>query len=275
MAVPARIYDHMLGGHSAQSVDQAAAAELSATIGYQAVRDIARENRAFHARVVNHLVRECGIRQFLEVGIALPAGRTRATHEIARKAWGARGDRGDQAEPTVVYADNDAFVLSRARELFGGSRDTAVVPADIRDPRSLLDHPGLTSMIDFGQPVAVLFLLVLHFVASPGHPQYREGDADPDAIMAAVRERVAPGSHVAYSAVTQEGPPAYAVARADQIYRNTTAPMVFRTREQVTAMFDGWDILPPGVVRPCRWHPGRADSPGTGTLWAAVGVKGS
>lgn len=266
MAVPARIYDHMLGGHSAQSVDQAAAAELSATIGYQAVRDIARENRAFHARVVNHLARECGIRQFLEVGIALPSGRTRATHEIAQGAG---------TEPTVVYADNDAFVLSRARELFSDSRDTAVVPADIRDPRSLLDHPGLTSTIDFRQPVAVLFLLVLHFVASPGHPQYREGDADPDAIMAAVRERVAPGSYVAYSGVTQEGPPAYAVARADQIYRNTTAPMIFRTQEQVTAMFDGWEILPPGVVRPGRWHPGPADSPDSGTLWAAVGVKRS
>jgi hypothetical protein len=266
MAVPARIYDHVLGGQSAQSVDQAAAAELSAAIGYQAVRDTARENRAFHARVVNHLARECGIRQFLEVGIALPSGRARATHEIAQESL---------AEPTVVYADNDAFVLSRARGLFGDSRDTAVVPADIRDPRSLLDHPGLTSMIDFRQPAAVLFLFILHFVVSPGHPQYREGDADPHTIMEAVRERVAPGSYVAYSGATQEGPPAYAVARAEQIYRNTTAPIIFRTHEQVTALFDGWDILPPGVVRPCHWNPGPADSPDSGALWAAVGVKRS
>lgn len=264
MPVPARIYDHLLGGKYSQSVDRAAAAELTAVAGGKDIREIARENRAFHGRVVDYLTRECGITQFLEVGIGLPAGRTRSTHEIAQVA---------RPDAAVVYADNDPFVLSRSRALLGSVPGTAVVAADIRDPRFVLDHPDTNTLIDFRRPVAVLFIAVFHYVPSPGHPRYRDGDADPAAIMAMVRDRVGRGSYVVYSGVTQEGPSAHAVTRAEEIYSNATAPMVFRTREQVTALFDGWHIIPPGVVRPWSWRPGADVSPRTGTMWAAVGVR--
>jgi SAM-dependent methyltransferase len=266
MPVPARIYDYMLGGRDSQSVDRAAAAELSAVLGDKGVRDVARENRAFHGRVVEYLAGECGITQFLEVGIGLPTPRSRSTHEIAQRL--RPGTR-------VVYVDNDAHVLARSRTILRSAPDTAVVAADIRDPASVLDHPDTNALIDFARPVAVLVIAVLHYVASPGHPRYREGDADPAAIMAAVRDRVAPGSHVAYSGLTQDGPPAHAVTRIEEIYDHTTAPLIVRTREQVTALFGGWHITPPGVVRPWRWRPGPGESPHTDTMWAAVAVKES
>jgi hypothetical protein len=262
MPAPARIQDYLLGGTGSYSIDRAAVQEISAVLGDKAVRDIARENRAFHGRAVDYFIRECGIDQILEVGPGLPSPYS--THEVAGRI--RPGTR-------IVYADNDAQVLARSRVALRDDPDIAIVPSDIRDPESVLDHPSTNTLIDFSRPVAVLFLAVLHSVPSAGHSRYRDGDADPAAIMAAVRDRVAPGSYVAYSGVTQEGPPALAVTRAEEVYANATAPLIFRTREQVTALFDGWHLIPPGVVRPWRWRPGPGQSPHTNTLWGAVGIK--
>jgi hypothetical protein len=262
MPASARIYDYLLGGSGSFSIDRAAVHEIGAVLGHRAVRDIALENRAYHGRVVDYLLRECGIDQFLEVGPGLPSPHS--THEVTRRI--RPGTR-------IVYTDNDAQVLARSRGAFRDDPDIAVVPSDIRDPGSVLDHPDANTLLDLGRPVAVLFLAVLHFVPSAGHPRYRAGDADPAAIMATLRDRVAPGSYVAYSGVTQEGPPAHAVTRAEEVYANATAPLIFQTREQVSALFDGWHLVPPGVVRPWRWRPGPGESPHTDAMWAAVGVK--
>ena len=79
----ARIYDYLLGGSGSFSIDRAVAHEIGALIGHRAVRDTALENRAYHGRVVDYLVRECGIDQFLEVGPGLPSPHS--THEVTRR----------------------------------------------------------------------------------------------------------------------------------------------------------------------------------------------
>jgi len=91
---PARIYDYLLGGKDNFAVDRETAE--SAMRSWRSVRTAARENRAFLGRAVRYLVREAGIRQFLDVGTGLPA--TNNVHEVAQAL---------EPECRVVYADND------------------------------------------------------------------------------------------------------------------------------------------------------------------------
>jgi S-adenosyl methyltransferase len=56
----------------------------------------ARASRAFLARTVRYLARERGIRQFLDIGIGIPASNN--THVVAQSV---------APETRVVYVDND------------------------------------------------------------------------------------------------------------------------------------------------------------------------
>jgi hypothetical protein len=259
---PARIYDYLLGGKDNFEVDRAAAAKLMAGIGAGHTRNVVWENRKFLGRTVEYLARECGIDQFIDVGAGLPTMRN--THEIAHEA--NRGAR-------VVYVDNDPMVLSHGRALLVENGATTVVTADMRQPDAILDHPDTKALIDFTRPVAVLFVAVFHFVPSPGQPRYQAGDADPGAIVAAFRDRLARGSYAVVSHLTREGPPAENSTLAEEIYESATAPMILRTRSDVAALFRGWRLVPPGLVRPWQWHSGPNEAPRTSSLWAGVGVK--
>jgi hypothetical protein len=260
---PARIYDYALGGKDNFEIDREVARQVAAKLSPEMVPSrVAWENRRFLWRAVEYMAHERGVDQFIDVGAGLPTMRN--THEIAQEACpGAR----------VVYVDNDPMVLSHGRALLRSGEDTAIVTADARDPAAILGHPDTQALIDFSRPVGVLFVAVLHFVPSPGHPRYVAGHADPPAIVAAFRDHVARGSLLAVSHGTQEGPPAAAVAIAEEAFEEVSAPCVFRTRDEVTALFDGWRLVPPGVVRAWQWRSRPEESPRTPALWAGVGAK--
>src|SRR6266851_5419077 len=62
----ARMYDYYLGGKDHFAADRETAQQAMKSWG--AVRTAVRENRAFLGRAVQYLVRDAGIRQFLDVG---------------------------------------------------------------------------------------------------------------------------------------------------------------------------------------------------------------
>ncbi len=259
---PARMYDYFLGGKDHFEVDRAAADALIDKLGPEKTTFVARENRRFLGRAVEYLADECGISQFIDVGAGLPTMHN--THEIAQAATpGAR----------VVYVDNDPIVLSHGQALLADGGATAIVSGDMRDPAAILDAPAVKDLIDFSQPVAVLFVAVFHFVVSPGHPRYVPGQADPGEIVAAFRNRAAPGSYLVITHNSSEGASAAEVAAAEDAYRSATAPMVIRSRAEVEALFDGWRLVPPGVVPAWQWHSGLDEALRTGIILGGVGVK--
>jgi S-adenosyl methyltransferase len=78
----ARVYDYWLGGKDNFAVDRIAAERVIAA--YPDIVRSARGNRAFLGRAVRYLVREAGVRQFLDIGTGLPAADN--THEVAQDA---------------------------------------------------------------------------------------------------------------------------------------------------------------------------------------------
>ncbi len=142
---------------------------------------MAVENRRFLRRAVRYLAADAGITQFPDIGTGLPTQGN--VHQVAQDINPAA---------RVVYVGNDPMVLTHSRALKTGG-NTVVIEADVRDPRSILDHPGTRTLIDFSQPLAVLPVAVLHFISD---------DDDPSASVAAIRDALHSGSYLVLSHVT-------------------------------------------------------------------------
>ncbi|GGL07320.1 SAM-dependent methyltransferase [Planomonospora parontospora] len=229
----ARMYDYYLGGKDNFASDREAAEKIIQLIPES--RANARSNRAFLSRVVTEIAGR-GVRQFLDIGSGLPTQEN--VHQVAHRII---------PDAKVVYVDNDPIVLAHGRALLEDNPHTAVVQADMREPKALLDHPEIRARIDFDQPVAVILLSMLHFIPD---------DADAAAIVAAVREVMVPGSHLVISHVHAGDRPVAAHDEAKAVYRATTAGSVTtRTPAHLAAYTEGLEVIDPGIVPVQAWRP--------------------
>jgi hypothetical protein len=248
-AHPARMYDFYLGGKDNYAVDRQAAAQVIAKA--PEVRDIARVNRAFLGRVVRFLAEERGISQFLDIGTGIPTGGN--VHEVAQQAI---------PSARVVYADNDPIVNVHASALLTGTGATSIVLADLRDPQAILSHPRTRELLDFTQPVALLLIAIVHFIRD---------EEKPAEIIATFRDALPKGSYLALSHVTSDFR-TQAATDAMQVYDNATAAVTLRTRQEITALFTGWDLEDPGVVQAPLWRPDAPPPRNLNKIWLYGGV---
>jgi hypothetical protein len=237
---PARVYAYWLGSKDHYQADADAALAVLRHRPQAAAG--ARANRAFAPRVTACAVEQHGITQFLDIGTGLPAPG--ATHHVAQQL--APGCR-------VAYVDNDPVVLANARALLTPEAGLGVchyIYADVRDPAGVL--ASAAAVLDFTRPVAVWLLAILHFLAD---------DQGPAGIITALAAGLAPGSLVAVSHLTADKAPSQ-VARAVSAY-NTLVPVSVhpRSRDQVTGLLGGLELLWPGVVPVTQWRPSIAEAP--------------
>jgi hypothetical protein len=253
----ARIWDWQLGGKDNFAVDQKAAEALNEAcraVGAPDGREVAKVNRAFIHRAVRYLARTAGIRQFLDLGAGLP---TRGNvHEIAQQV---------NPDARTVYVDIDPMVAVHGRALLADNDKTFMIEADIRDPDALLATPDLRRHLDLDQPVAVLFVAVLHLF-----PDY---DASAG-IVARIRNALAPGSFVAITHVTGDARPEAAKAVASLFDSlGVSTPLIPREAGQIRSFFDGFDLVEPGLVYAEDWRPDPDDTDSLqGTEWFYAGV---
>jgi hypothetical protein len=108
--------------------------------------------------------------------------------------------------------------------------------------------------------VGLLLVAVLHFVA------------DADAVVGPLPAALPPGSHAVIT---------HAVARPDlvavaELYRDRTGHGHLRDREQIRALFGGWDLLAPGLADLPDWRPDAPEpepSPAAGLFLGGVARK--
>jgi S-adenosyl methyltransferase len=250
VATAARMYDAALGGKDNFEVDRVANEKLYSAVGEKVVRGTALENRLFLARAVKYLANECGIRQFVDLGSGLPTGRN--THEIAQEA---------DPRSKVVYVDIDPIVAVHGRALLA-SDNTRIVTADMRKPDTVLDNPATRELIDFSEPVALLFVAVFHFMPPAD---------DPAGVIAAYRECQVPGSAIAIAHLTTDGMSEEEQAGWLAGFAGATNQLALRNEREIRDLFDGYELVEPGLVRPHLWHPDDDGSPQTTSLFAGVG----
>ncbi|WP_033342486.1 SAM-dependent methyltransferase [Catenuloplanes japonicus] len=227
----ARVYDYYLGGAHNFAVDRQLGDEAIAH--WPELPMIMRANRAFLRRAVQYLAGS-GIRQFLDLGSGIPTAGN--VHEVARAV---------DPSCTVAYVDRDPIAVAHGTALLKGVPGVVAIQADLRDPAAVLAHPDVRATIDPDQPLAVLMVAVLHFVSD---------EDDPARIVAAYRDASAPGSALAICHSTQ-GERGDRAAEHRQFYTRTATPMTMRSRAQVAALLDGYDLVEPGLVYMAAWRP--------------------
>lgn len=189
-----------------------------------------------------------GIRQFVDLGSGYPV--TGSVHETAAEV--VEG-------PRVLYVDYDPAVVSLTDRIVT-MPGVAAAAYDLRRPAEIMDSPEAAKVIDWSRPVAVLMVSVLHFVS----------DAEaPAGITAAFHDRMAPGSYLvlAHGAFGEDRA---AVERGARAWDDAPSSMHVRTRDQVAALFDGFDLVPPGLVTAQEWGTGRPAPKAAGVVLAGV-----
>jgi hypothetical protein len=249
-----RVYDYLLGGTANFRVDREAADRAYAAWpgGFEGVRADALAHRALLGRVVRHLVREAGIRQFLDIGTGIP--KENNVHEVAQR---------EAPESRIVYVDHDPIVLAHAHQLLRSSPEGAVryVYGELRQPEEILAQARET--LDFTRPTAVLLFGVLHFFPD---------DEDPAGVVRRLAADLAPGSYVA---ITHLASDVEDDAMAETFQRLRLADtVVLRSRDEVAALFGALEAIDPGVVQLPHWHPEpEAPTPGPLPMWCGVARK--
>jgi hypothetical protein len=248
----ARVYDYWLGGSHNFRVDQDAARSLTAL--EPNARAIMRANRAFLGRAVRFLADEAGIRQFLDIGSGIPTEQN--VHEVAQAV--APGSR-------VVYVDNDEVAVAHSRLMLQDNPNAAVIQADLREPDKILADPETQLLLDFGRPVAVLLVAVMHFIPDAAGPQQ---------IMATLREALVPGSYLVICHSCRDAKPELASVGAAAYNRQVAGQICPRSRAEIQRLFDGFTLVEPGLVWLPEWRP---DAPedvpeNPSDFWGLVGV---
>jgi hypothetical protein len=255
VAHPARVYDYWLGGKDNFPADRALGDMMMQAI--PTMREFAAANRAFLGRAVRYLVGEAGIRQFLDIGTGIPTSPN--VHELAQAV---------AEDARVVYVDNDPIVLAHARALLTSQDvgETAFILADLREPKSILEHATLTSTLDLTRPVAVLIVAVLMYFRDSDRP-------NPFEMVATLLEPMPSGSYVAITHPTPDFNPE-ATARAAAAAEQAGITLVPRTRAEFDGFFAGLDLVEPGVVPVMAWRPDEPPAdPNSAWYWAAIGRK--
>ncbi|GAB3696655.1 SAM-dependent methyltransferase [Saccharopolyspora tripterygii] len=264
VAHEARVYDYWLGGKDNFEADRALGDAIAEHI--PTIKTMARANRAFVGRAVRHLVRECGIRQFLDIGTGIPTSGN--VHEVAQRA---------EPASRVVYVDNDPIVLAHARALMTSTEEgaTRFVFADLHDPDSILSDPAVAETLDLTQPTAVMLVAVLMYFRETGEVRQ---------VLDKLMKAVPAGSYLTITHPTADFDPeamAGVVASAEQ----SGIPFQPRGRDEVAALFDGLELVEPGVAPVLAWrpdpepaeltrlHPEHLADPHSAYYWAAMGRK--
>jgi SAM-dependent methyltransferase len=226
----ARMYDYLLGGSHNFAADRLAADQ--ALRHMPELVPVMHANRAFLRRAVRFLI-AAGVRQFLDLGSGIPTVGN--VHEVAHR---------DDPEARVVYVDIDPVAVAHSQAILADHPGATAIQADLRDPRPLLAHPDLRTFLDLSEPVAVLLVAVLHFVPD-----------QPARLIGHFRDAIAPGSYLVISHASTEGQPPGGIEDARAVYARSAEPVIMRSRAEIAALFDGFTLVEPGLVRLPLWRP--------------------
>ena len=233
----ARIWNYQLGGKDNFAIDREASDAANAMVrgfGVPDGSDTAVESRHLLQRMVDYMLGQ-GVRQFLDLGLGLP--NMASTHQIAHRM---------APEARIVCVDVDPLVSSHAAALTAGP-DVVTLRADLREPERVLGDPEVRGLLDFGQPIGIMFMCVLHCLWDK---------EDPWNVVRQFRDAATLGSYLALSHMTDEAHP----EAAEGLFRMTqdlhwNTPLISRSRADIARFFDGFTLVEPGLVRPAQWRP--------------------
>ncbi|WP_024803040.1 SAM-dependent methyltransferase [Nocardia sp. BMG51109] len=225
----ARVFDYLLGGKDNYEADRVLAQHMLEVA--PDTRTLAWFSRRFLTGATQ-LAAEKGVRQFVDMGAGLPTSPN--VHEVAQKVDSA---------VRVASVDFDPIVYAHANAMLDGEPDVTAILGDFRDPGNVLHRLRTEAKIDLDQPIAMLVVGVLHFVMD---------DERPADLIARYRDAMTPGSYLAFTHGSTDTSEAF-MHRATTGTHGSPAQIVFRSAAAIEALFEGFEILDPGIVPIQKW----------------------
>jgi hypothetical protein len=232
----ARMYDYLLGGRTNFEPDRTAMDRILQRFPMIAVA--AEQNRLWIGRVLKHILTTGGPAQILDLGSGIPGSTPAypAVHEIAR--------RHRPEDAIVVYVDNDPIVLRYAAAMLHDTPHVAV-HGDVTAGAGLYDLPDIRRALDLSSPLIVCLNALGHFLVD---------DHEARRIISSLTGGLPSGSYVTFSQLSDDFD---APAVAEMIAEYTQAGIAgrARSRREIAELFQGLEVLPPGIVALPQWRP--------------------
>jgi len=260
----ARVNDHALGGKNNYQVDRDLHAQILAiNPDFDA---FVQAGRRFLVQTLERMA-DVGIDQFVALGTGLPTSPN--VHEIVRRV---------RPDAKVVYVEAEPVAAVHARALLAREQGVVAVRYRIDDSAAIAADPAVAATLDLTRPLGVFFG-VMQVI-----PQ-----ASALSVMAFHRDKLVPGSMIALHALLADaagapggrgqggppgrppvlrgppppgfpgppgpghGPPSGPPGDEVPLVVQAASQVVFRSREEATALFDGLDVLDPGLVDLADW----------------------
>jgi hypothetical protein len=184
---------------------------------------------------------EQGITQSIDIGSGPPTASN--THDVVQRL-------GPTAR--VVYVNIDDIAVRQAREIIAARcrrESEGVILASALEPETILKHPETARLIDLGRPVGIVTMALMHFFLLA---QY-------EPMLAAFRNAVAPGSYFAMARGTRDGRTTDVVERTKKAYAMTPMPLYLRPKAETKPIFQGLQMVEPGIVKVDKWKMNEAE----------------
>ncbi len=226
------MYSYVLGGRDNYGVDKDVGDFFMGDLPGSEL--LAITNREAVIRAARDMARD-GIRQIIDMGCGLPTDEN--VHDVLRR---------QHPDGRVVYVDNDPFVVAHGRALLAIDDNIAVLEADVGDSAAVREHPEVQRLIDFDEPLGIIFGITLSFL---------NDDENPAGVVRDWADRMIPGSQV-YISHFQTGRTREAAATERKILE-AFGRGTWRNEEQILALFGDLELLEPGL-RACAVASGSA-----------------
>jgi len=234
----ARLWNLMLGGNEAYEQDRLVLGKLREIA--PDVERLAINEAEFIERAWRFVVGVRGIDQVIYCGAPLTP-----EHPPHTAAWEAVALR--QLE-RVVYVEPDMLLAAKGAGYLA-DRLATVLRADLMDLEDAVERINRSGEIRWDEPVAVVAPGVLHWL----------GDDAARAWMRDLSDLVAPGSHLVASHFLDPELDS-SVVLIEQLLQvfdrtGTLSGGFFRRRAAIEQLFDGWELVRPGVIPAQGWWP--------------------
>ena len=141
-----------------------------------------------------------------------------------------------------MYVDNDAQVLSHARNLLAASGGVLAVAGDLAYPAEIVYDWRVRAFLDFHQPVCLILAMTMHFFPPDQAPK----------ITGRFIRALPAGSYVIMSVVG-----GHAQLGKDLARTYTAAPVYNHGPGGLARFMDGLELIEPGIVPARRWPSSR------------------
>ncbi len=250
----ARVYSYVLGGRDNYGVDKDLGDYFTQDL--PGSEQLAITNREAILRAARDLATG-GIRQVIDMGCGLPASKN--VHEVIRA---------QHPDARIVYVDNDPFVVAHGKALMVPDANVAVIEADVRDPAAISEHPEVKQLIDFDEPVGILFGITLSFL---------NDDEDPSGVVK-YWTNLMPANSKVYISSFRTGRTREAAATSQKILEAFGRGR-FRTDDEILSCFGDLELLDNRLLPCAQWHwddelDGPRDHGRTLSVWEELVVSG-